>query len=150
LLQVSLSLSYRSTIVYITWRSTEGRSEKERLANFGKSLQNWTENARLALILFLQFLSLSFTIMELMLFTCARSIHIYLTLPINIKTQKNTYMDNGRNTLQLTPITAALKIYKHWQKIIKASLAFSVQFWTDIFRSWQVSLSRSAPPYYVM
>jgi hypothetical protein len=37
LLQVSLSLSYRSTIVYITWRSTEGRSEKERLVNFGKS-----------------------------------------------------------------------------------------------------------------
>jgi hypothetical protein len=36
LLQVSLSLSYRSTIVYITWRSTEGRSEKERLVNFGK------------------------------------------------------------------------------------------------------------------
>jgi hypothetical protein len=27
-------------------------------------------------VLFLQFLSLSFTIMELMLFTCARSIHI--------------------------------------------------------------------------
>ena len=37
LLQVSLSLSYRSTIVYITWRSTERRSEKERLVNFGKS-----------------------------------------------------------------------------------------------------------------
>jgi hypothetical protein len=37
LLQVSLSLSYRSTIVYITWRSMEGRSEKERLVNFGKS-----------------------------------------------------------------------------------------------------------------
>jgi hypothetical protein len=31
LLQVSLSLSYRSTVVYITWRSTERRSEKERL-----------------------------------------------------------------------------------------------------------------------
>ena len=37
LLQVSLSLLYRSTIVYITWRSTERRSEKERLVNFGKS-----------------------------------------------------------------------------------------------------------------
>jgi hypothetical protein len=37
LLQVSLSLSYRSTIVYITWRSTERRSEKDRLVNFGKS-----------------------------------------------------------------------------------------------------------------
>ena len=37
LLQVSLSLSYRSTMVYITWRSTERRSEKERLVNFGKS-----------------------------------------------------------------------------------------------------------------
>jgi hypothetical protein len=40
------------------------------------SVQNSTENARLALIVFLQFLSLSFTITELMLFTCARSIHI--------------------------------------------------------------------------
>ena len=37
LLQVSLSLSYRSTIVYITRRSTERRSEKDRLVNFGKS-----------------------------------------------------------------------------------------------------------------
>ena len=29
---------------------------------------------------------------------------------------------------------------RNWRKTIKASLAFSVQFWTEIFQSWQVSL----------
>jgi hypothetical protein len=50
---------------------------------------------------FLQFLSVLFTIMELMLFTLCK-----------------------------------INTYKHWQKTIKARLALSVQFWTEIFRSW--------------
>jgi hypothetical protein len=35
---------------------------------------------------------------------------IYLTLPINIKTQKIHIWTMARNTLQLTPITAALTL----------------------------------------
>jgi hypothetical protein len=52
--------------VYITWRSTERRSGK-RLVNFGKSRFK-TEPAKLALIVFHQFLSVLLTIMYLVRF----------------------------------------------------------------------------------
>jgi hypothetical protein len=87
LLQVSLSLSYRSTIGYITWRSTEGRSEKERLVN------------RKCKTCFNSFLSV---------FICIDLAHV--------NNMSSIIVNNTE---------------RNWRKIIQASLAFSVQFWTE-------------------
>jgi hypothetical protein len=73
------------------------------------SVQNWTENARLALI------------------NCFLSVFICIDLA-----QCNNMSSIIVNNTE-----------RNWRKTIKASLAFSVQFWTEIFRSWQVSLRPS-------